>query len=150
MDAAGAAEEQFAAVSTNISSALTRLDNNWIKLKTSFNDGRNIIVDVINDLSSLVGFVADLGPAFTTATAAIGLAAIKMALFTTKSARQVSIQELKNTITKSGMDLDKQDKLMTDLVSAAKEKQTKRVIELRIATEKLSDAEKKQIADAYE
>ena len=150
MDAAGAAEQQFAAVSGNISSALTRLDNNWTKLKTSFNDGRNIIVDVINDLSSLVGFVADLGPAFTTATAAIGLAAIKMALFTTKSARQVSIQELKNTITKSGMDLDKQDKLMTDLVSAAKEKQTKRVIELRIATEKLSDAEKEQIADAYE
>lgn len=63
MDAAGAAEQQFSAVSDNLSSALKRLDNNFTALKTSFFNSSSSLTSFVNLLASAVGALAKIpGP----------------------------------------------------------------------------------------
>ncbi|CRH60077.1 Uncharacterised protein [Chlamydia trachomatis] len=78
MDSAGAAEEQFAAVSDSISAALTRLDNNWTALKTSFGEGRSVLIDVIDAFSGFLAFLSKAGAGFTTAAAGVALLSAKL------------------------------------------------------------------------
>ena len=78
LDAAGAAEEQFGAISNNISSALTRLDNNWTKLKTSFGEGRSVLIDVIDAFSGFLAFLSKAGAGFVTAAAGVALLSAKL------------------------------------------------------------------------
>ena len=103
MDSAGAAEQQFSAVSNNISSALTRLDNNWTKLKTSFSDGRNVIVDVVDVFSNFVGFLADIGPSAITAGAGIALLTAKIVLANIAATKQYAIKAMQDTIDLSSL-----------------------------------------------
>lgn len=63
MDAAGAAEQQFSAVSDNLSSALKRLDNNFTALKTSFFNSSSSLTSFVNLLASAVDALAKIpGP----------------------------------------------------------------------------------------
>lgn len=149
LDAAGAAEEQFGAISNNISSALTRLDNNWTKLKTSFDNGRNIIVDVVNNLSSLVNLAAELGPNFIAIATTLGLATVKMGLFTIKTAKHVATEKILSTIERAESQELNKSALATDLVTMARQKQSVATIKLRLETEKLTEAEKEDILNSY-
>ena len=73
-NSAGAAQQQFQAISTNLSAALNKLDNNFIALKTSFADGINIITVATDILSSFVGLLAKMPTTVTIAiTSIIGL-----------------------------------------------------------------------------
>lgn len=58
MDSAGAAEEQFQVISSNLSSALKRLDNNLVALKTSFLGGASVLTTFVDIIATLVGALA--------------------------------------------------------------------------------------------
>ena len=97
MDSAGASEQQFEAISSNLSSAFIRLENEWTRLKTSFADGKNIISSAIDVLSNLLHFISDIGPTATLAGGGILLLTTRIvALTVTETARQ-KIQKL-NTV----------------------------------------------------
>lgn len=58
MDAAGAADQQFQAVSNNLSASLNKLDNNLTALKTSFLENASVISGIINLFAGFVGVLA--------------------------------------------------------------------------------------------
>lgn len=150
LDAAGAAEEQFGAVSNNISTALTRLDNNWTKLKTSFSEGRNIIVDVVNVFSNLIGYFADMGAGFTTSTVAIGLLTAKIVTLGVAEGKHAAIVKLLNTLDNSQLTNSKKKKVAAILETAAKKKLTAEEIKASVATEVNNKGARENILLAYE
>lgn len=149
MDSAGAAEEQFAAVSNSISAALTRLDNNWTKLKTSFSDGRNIIIDIINILSSFVGFLADIGPGAITAGAMVTLLAAKIAVLGVQQGKQLAIAKILKTLNASGISDDQKSAAAKEIVTAAVKKQNAALLEQELISKGLDPIQAKSIAEQY-
>ena len=149
MDSAGAAEEQFAAVSNSISAALTRLDNNWTKLKTSFSDGRNIIIDIINILSSFVGFLADIGPGAVTAGAMVTLLAAKIAVLGIQQGKQLAIAKILKTLNTSGISDDQKSAAAKEIVTAAVKKQNAALLEQELISKGLDPIQAKSIAEQY-
>lgn len=149
MDSAGAAEEQFAAVSNSISAALTRLDNNWTKLKTSFSDGRNIIIDIINILSSFVGFLADIGPGAVTAGAMVTLLAAKIAVLGVQQGKQLAIAKILKTLNASGISDDQKSAAAKEIVTAAVKKQNAALLEQELISKGLDPIQAKSITEQY-
>ena len=149
MDSAGAAEEQFAAVSNSISAALTRLDNNWTKLKTSFSDGRNIIIDIINILSSFVGFLADIGPGAVTAGAMVTLLAAKIAVLGVQQGKQLAIAKILKTLNTSGISDDQKSAAAKEIVTAAVKKQNTALLEQELISKGLDPVQAKSITEQY-
>lgn len=149
MDSAGAAEEQFAAVSNSISAALTRLDNNWTKLKTSFSDGRNIIIDIINILSSFVGFLADIGPGAVTAGAMVTLLAAKIAVLGVQQGKQLAIAKILKTLNTSGISDDQKSAAAKEIVTAAVKKQNAALLEQELISKGLDPIQAKSITEQY-
>lgn len=149
MDSAGAAEEQFAAVSNSISAALTRLDNNWTKLKTSFSDGRNIIIDIINILSSFVGFLADIGPGAVTAGAMVTLLAAKIAVLGVQQGKQLAIAKILKTLNTSGISDDQKSAAAKEIVIAAVKKQNAALLEQELISKGLDPIQAKSITEQY-
>lgn len=149
MDSAGAAEEQFAAVSNSISAALTRLDNNWTKLKTSFSDGRNIIIDIINILSSFVGFLADIGPGAVTAGAMVTLLAAKIAVLGVQQGKQLAIAKILKTLNTSGISDDQKSAAAKEIVTAAIKKQNAALLEQELISKGLDPVQAKSITEQY-
>lgn len=149
MDSAGAAEEQFAAISNSISAALTRLDNNWTKLKTSFSDGRNIIIDIINILSSFVGFLADIGPGAVTAGAMVTLLAAKIAVLGVQQGKQLAIAKILKTLNTSGISDDQKSAAAKEIVTAAVKKQNAALLEQELISKGLDPVQAKSITEQY-
>lgn len=58
MDATGAANQQFQAVSNNLSASLNKLNNNLTALKTSFLENASVISGIINLFAGFVGVLA--------------------------------------------------------------------------------------------
>lgn len=97
MDSAGASEQQFEAISSNLSSAFIRLENEWTRLKTSFADGKNIISSAVDVLSNLLHFISDIGPTATLAGGGILLLTTRIVALTVAETAQQKIQKL-NTV----------------------------------------------------
>lgn len=97
MDSAGASEQQFEAISSNLSSAFIRLENEWTRLKTSFADGKNIISSAIDVLSNLLHFISDIGPTATLAGGGILLLTTRIVALTVAETARQKIQKL-NTV----------------------------------------------------
>ena len=97
MDSAGASEQQFEAISSNLSSAFTRLENEWTRLKTSFADGKNIISSAVDVLSNLLHFISDIGPTATLAGGGILLLTTRIVALTVAETARQKIQKL-NTV----------------------------------------------------
>lgn len=97
MDSAGASEQQFEAISSNLSSAFTRLENEWTRLKTSFADGKNIISGAVDVLSNLLHFISDIGPSATLAGGGILLLTTRIIALTVAETARQKIQKL-NTV----------------------------------------------------
>ena len=150
LDAAGATEEQFGAISNNISSALTRLDNNWTKLKTSFSEGRNIIVGIVNVFSNLIGYFADMGAGFTTVTVAMGLLTAKIITLGVAEGKHAAVVKLLNTLDNAQISNSKKKKVAAILETAAKKKLTAEEIKNSVASKVNNDAETESILLAYE
>lgn len=97
MDSAGASEQQFEAISSNLSSAFIRLENEWTRLKTSFADGKNIISSAVDVLSNLLHFISDIGPTATLAGGGILLLTTRIVALTVAETARQKIQKL-NTV----------------------------------------------------
>lgn len=97
MDSAGASEQQFEAISSNLSSAFIRLENEWTRLKTSFVDGKNIISSAVDVLSNLLHFISDIGPIATLAGGGILLLTTRIVALTVAETARQKIQKL-NTV----------------------------------------------------
>lgn len=149
MDSAGAAEQQFSAVSNNISSALTRLDNNWTKLKTSFSDGRNIIVDVVDVFSNFVGFLADIGPGAITASAGIALLTTKIVLGTIATQKRYATEKLLSVVATSSLPTNKKKLALDALLEAQQKKLNKAQAENLLLAQGIPPADAATIAGSY-
>ena len=150
MDSAGAAEQQFSVVSDNISSALTRLDNNWTKLKTSFSDGRNIIVDVVDVFSNFVGFLADIGPSAITAGAGIALLTAKIVLANIAATKQYAMKAMQNAIDLSSLDNTKKIIAADTILEAVQKKLNKAGAENLLIKKGILPADAAAILESYE
>lgn len=149
MDSAGAAEQQFSAVSNNISSALTRLDNNWTKLKTSFSDGRNVIVDVVDVFSNFVGFLADIGPGAITASAGIALLTTKIVLGTIATQKRYATEKLLSVVATSSLSANKKKLALDALLEAQQKKLNKAQAENLLLAQGIPPADAATIAGSY-
>lgn len=149
LDAAGAAEEQFGAISNNISSALTRLDNNWTKLKTSFSEGRNILVDIVNVFSNFVGFLANIGSGAITAGAGIALLTAKIILGTVATQKRYAIEKLLNVVATSSLSNNKKKLALDALLEAQQKKLNKAQAENLLLAQGIPPADAATIAGSY-
>lgn len=149
MDSAGAAGQQFSAVSNNISSALTRLDNNWTKLKTSFSDGRNVIVDVVDVFSNFVGFLADIGPGAITASAGIALLTTKIVLGTIAIQKRYATEKLLSVVATSSLSANKKKLALDALLEAQQKKLNKAQAENLLLAQGIPPADAATIAGSY-
>lgn len=143
MDSAGAAEQQFAAVSDSISSALTRLDNNWVKLKTSFSEGRNVLVDIINLFSSFIGFLGDIGPGAITAGAGIALLTAKMVLLGIQEGKHLATQQLLDAVNTSNLHYTQKRIAANTLLEASQKKLNLKETEALLIAKGIPPAEAK-------
>lgn len=150
MDSAGAAEQQFSAVSNNISSALTRLDNNWTKLKTSFSDGRNIIVDVVDVFSNFVGFLADIGPSAITAGAGIALLTAKIVLANIAATKQYAMKAMQDAIDLSSLNNTEKIIAADTILEAVQKKLNKAEAENLLIKKGILPADAAAILESYE
>lgn len=150
MDSAGAAEQQFSAVSNNISSALTRLDNNWTKLKTSFSDGRNIIVDVVDVFSNFVGFLADIGPGAITAGAGIALLTAKIVLANIAATKQYAMKAMQDAIDLSSLNNTEKIIAADTILEAVQKKLNKAEAENLLIKKGILPADAAAILESYE
>ena len=149
LDAAGAAEEQFGAISNNISSALTRLDNNWTKLKTSFSEGRNILVDIVNVFSNFVGFLADIGSGAITTSAGIALLTAKIILGTIATQKRYTTEKLLNVVATSSLSNNKKKLALDTLLEAQQKKLNKAQAENLLLAQSIPPADAATIAGSY-
>ena len=149
MDSAGAAEQQFAAVSDSISSALTRLDNNWVKLKTSFSEGRNVLVDIINLFSSFIGFLGNIGPGAITAGAGIALLSAKIVALGIAEGKHAATVKLLNAIDEASISYSKKKKIAAILETAAKKGLTAEEIKATVAKTANNKEAEESILQSY-
>lgn len=104
MDSAGASEQQFEAISSNLSSAFTRLENEWTRLKTSFHDGKNIISGAVDVLSNLLHIISNIGPGATLAIGSIGLLTAKITALTVAMTTKNAVSKVSAVLDQTSID----------------------------------------------
>lgn len=104
MDSAGASEQQFEAISSNLSSAFTRLENEWARLKTSFHDGKNIISGAVDVLSNLLHIISNIGPGATLAIGSIGLLTAKITALTVAMTTKNAVSKVSAVLDQTSID----------------------------------------------
>ena len=104
MDSAGASEQQFEAISSNLSSAFTRLENEWTRLKTSFYDGKNIISGAVDVLSNLLHIISNIGPGATLAIGSIGLLTAKITALTVAMTTKNAVSKVSAVLDQTSID----------------------------------------------
>lgn len=149
MDSAGAAEEQFAAVSTNISSALTRLDNNWTALKTSFGEGRSVLIDVIDAFSGFLEFLSKAGAGFVTAAAGVALLSAKLLVLGIQQSKRAAMESMLLTIDSASIATTDKQVAANILLEASSKKLSAAYVQERLANLGLSEADAAEIAMKY-
>ena len=141
MDATGAANQQFQAVSNNLSASLNKLNNNLTALKTSFIENASVISGIINLFASFVGVLAKVpAPIKEAAIVLTGYSVImtKINLLRQKRIFDAAI-EIAATVSETAAILakgkadDKETKALYDNLMAA--------VELAAAKKKLTRAE---------
>lgn len=104
MDSAGASEQQFEAISSNLSSAFIRLENEWTRLKTSFADGKNIISGAVDVLSNLLHIISNIGPGATLAIGSIGLLTAKITALTVAQTTKNAVSKVSAVLDQTSID----------------------------------------------
>ena len=141
MDATGAANQQFQAISNNLSASLNKLNNNLTALKTSFLENASVISGIINLFASFVGVLAKVpAPIKEAAIVLTGYSVImtKINLLRQKrifdSATEIAATESETAaILAKGKADDKETKALYDNLMAT--------VELAAAKKKLTRAE---------
>ena len=149
MDSAGAAEQQFAAVSDSISAALTRLDNNWTALKTSFGEGRSVLIDVIDAFSGFLAFLSKAGAGFVTAAAGVALLSAKLLVLGIQQSKRAAMESMLLTIDSASIATTDKQVAANILLEASSKKLSAAYVQERLANLGLSEADAAEIAMKY-
>lgn len=155
-NSAGAAEKQFQAVSNNLSSALTRLDNSFASLKTSWTGSINIITLLVDALSALVNVIAKVPLGLQLATAAFGVLIVKQTAAELASqklviqmAKETAARKMLSSIEDSSLDSDKKLVVLKELLSAKSKGLSASELYLSGVLKDLTKAERVEIISAY-
>lgn len=149
MDSAGAAEQQFAVVSDSISAALTRLDNNWTALKTSFGEGRSVLIDVIDAFSGFLAFLSKAGAGFVTAAAGVALLSAKLLVLGIQQSKRAATESMLLTIDSASIATTDKKVAANILLEASSKKLSAAYVQERLANLGLSEADAAEIAMKY-
>lgn len=136
MDATGAANQQFQAVSNNLSASLNKLNNNLTALKTSFLENSSVISGIINLFAGFVGVLAKVpAPIKEAAIVLTGYSVIMTKINLLRQKRIFdSATEIAATVSETAAILAK---------GKADDKETKALYDNLMATVELSAAKKK-------
>ena len=136
MDATGAANQQFQAVSNNLSASLNKLNNNLTALKTSFIENASVISGIINLFASFVGVLAKVpAPIKEAAIVLTGYSVIMTKINLLRQKRIFdSATEIAATVSETAAILAK---------GKADDKETKALYDNLMATVELAAAKKK-------
>lgn len=136
MDATGAANQQFQAVSNNLSASLNKLNNNLTALKTSFLENASVISGIINLFAGFVGVLAKVpAPIKEAAIVLTGYSVIMTKINLLRQKRIFdSATEIAATVSETAAILAK---------GKADDKETKALYDNLMATVELAAAKKK-------
>lgn len=148
-NSAGAAEQQFQAVSTNLSASLKKLNNNFDALKTSFFNGTGVISGIVNVFADLIGLLAKLPSAFSLGIVAITGFTGKMLVLNKTTALATIGNELYTTISAKLVNAEQRNIASEVVLNATRQKLSSETVELELRTRGLDDATAKSIATDY-
>lgn len=139
-NSAGAAEQQFQAVSTNLSAALNKLDNNFAALKTSFMEGTGILSSFINMLAGLVGIIAKIPAPITLITTVIGTLALKTIVLTSAQKARLKAEKLLEIVGKSNLTNTQKSAIYLSLLTKTTKEARIEEVKRRLNLEELDDS----------
>lgn len=148
-NSAGAAEQQFQAVSTNLSASLKKLNNNFDALKTSFFDGTGVISGIVNVFADLVGLFAKLPSAFSIGAIALVSFTGKMLVLNKTTALATIGNELYTAVSAKLVNAEQRNIASEVILNATRKKLSSQTVELELKTRGLNDAISKSIAADY-
>ena len=148
-NSAGAAEKQFYAVSNNLSSALTRLDNSFASLKTSWTEGINVITLFVDVLTELIKGFASLPTGIQAASGALVVLSARLLATSTAQGKLASAQQIVNILNKTTLDSTQKQSVADLALAAAKKKLTAEQFKATLETSGLNDELKEQIVLFY-
>ena len=155
-NSAGAAEKQFQAVSNNLSSALTRLDNGFTAIKTSWTDSINVLTLLVDALSGLLRVIALIPAPIQLVTVAFGAMVAKQVASELQSQRNIAqmfkeaaAQEMLETVQKSSLSTNEKIAVLKELLRSKSKGLTEAQVAESLVLKGLTEAEKTQVVTAY-
>lgn len=155
-NSAGAAEQQFEAISSNLSSALTRLDNGFTAIKTSWTEGINVITLVVDALAALLNIVSKIPSGIQLTATAFGVLVAKQVAaqiaserLTAQMVKETAARKMLSTIEKSSLDSTKQLSVVRDLLTAKSKNLSVSELYLSGVLKGLTKAEQAQVLSSY-
>lgn len=156
MNSAGAAEQQFQAISENLSSALKRLDNGFTAIKTSWTDSINVLTLLVDALSGLLRVIALIPAPIQLVTVAFGAMVAKQVAAELQSQRNVAqmfkeaaAQQMLETVQKSSLSTNEKIAVLKELLRAKSKGLTEAQVAESLVLKGLTEAEKAQVVSAY-
>lgn len=148
-NAAGAAEQQFQAISNNLTSAFNRLDNSFTALQTSWTDGINVLTMLTDVLSTLL---LGLSKIPTSIQGIIGLSTILLArtiALSAAEAKRIAIQKIADTINFSILDNEQKDIAAKTVLTAVEKNRTTEQLKALLVQKGFNEAQVESIANTY-
>lgn len=148
-NAAGAAEQQFQAISNNLTSAFNRLDNSFTALQTSWTDGINVLTMLTDVLSTLL---LGLSKIPTVMQGIIGISAILLArtiALSTAEAKRIAIQKVADTINNSILSNEQKDIAAKTVITAVEKNRTTEQLKALLVQKGYNEAQIESIANTY-
>lgn len=156
MNSTGAAEQQFQAISENLSSALKRLDNGFTAIKTSWTDSINVLTLLVDALSGLLRVIALIPAPIQLVTVAFGAMVAKQVAAELQSQRNVAqmfkeaaAQQMLETVQKSSLSTNEKIAVLKELLRAKSKGLTEAQVAESLVLKGLTEAEKAQVVSAY-
>ena len=156
MNSAGASEQQFQAISENLSSALKRLDNGFTAIKTSWTDSINVLTLLVDALSGLLRVIALIPAPIQLVTVAFGAMVAKQVAAELQSQRNVAqmfkeaaAQQMLETVQKSSLSTNEKIAVLKELLRAKSKGLTEAQVAESLVLKGLTEAEKAQVVSAY-
>ena len=148
-NAAGAAEQQFQAISNNLTSAFNRLDNSFTALQTSWTDGVNVLTMLTDVLSTLL---LGLSKIPTVMQGIIGISAILLArtiALSTAEAKRAAIQKVADAINNSILSNEQKDIAAKTVITAVEKNRTTEQLKALLVQKGYNEAQIESIANTY-
>lgn len=148
-NAAGAAEQQFQAISNNLTSAFNRLDNSFTALKTSWTDGINILTMLTDMLSALLLGISKIPTGIQAIIAVFSILLVRTIALSAAEAERLAIQKLSDIIEKSSLDAIQKKAVAETTLIAVKKKLTAEQLKALLTQEGYNKEQVESIANTY-